>query len=110
MDEIAKAFGEYVSLLAHLKWLKENGQLAPDADVGSLAFQGSIVYTSPVVIEAFAASIEIIKVHQEYLATLPKRPRGTTGEKEMAAHEARLNREREIYEKARALATLPVAE
>lgn len=103
MEEIANAFASYAALLENLNWLKENGQLSPDADVGLLAFQGAIAYTSPVVIEAFAASMEIAKAASDRQANAPKRQRPVTGKKAMETHEALLQREREIYDKARQL-------
>lgn len=101
MNEIAKAFSSYAALLENLSWLKENSQLPPDADVGLLAFQGAIAYTSPVVIEAFAASMELAKAELDRQANAPKRQRPVVGEKAIKAHEARLQREREIYDRAR---------
>lgn len=103
MDEIAKAFSSYASLLEHLTWLQQNAQLPPETDVGLLAFQGSIAYASPVVVEAFAATMEALKAERLRHAAAPKRSRPLSGEKAIAIQEARLLQERQTYEKARQL-------
>lgn len=82
MDEIAKAFTGYATLLEHLAWLKENGELGPDTNIGL---------------------IEILHNCQERCDKVPKRPRSLSG-KALEAHEARLAAERSMYQKARVLA------
>lgn len=104
MDEIAKAFMAYTSLLDHLKWLRDNGDLPADTNVGQLAFQGSIAYSSPTVIAAFVASMELEKARLEELTKQPKRPRALTSQKAIAEYEANQAAERALFDKARALA------
>lgn len=103
MNEVAKAFSSYAALLENLTWLQENAQLSPDADVGLLAFQGSIAYAPAAVVEAFVSTMEIVKAERERQANTPKRQRAITGKKALDAHEALQQREREIYDKARLL-------
>lgn len=105
MEEIAQALSEYQSLLTNLKWLQENGQLAADADVGLLAFQGAIYYKPPHVAEAFVAAMEIVKAERERQASLPKRPRTKFSENAAAAHDAQRLREQEIIGRAKLLSS-----
>lgn len=105
MEEIAQAFSEYAALLANLKWLKENGQLAADADVGVLAYHGAIYYKSPHVNEAFVAAMEIAKAERERQAALPKRVRASSSEKSVAVNDARRQRELDINERAKQLSS-----
>ena len=97
MEDIAKVFTEYATLLNHLKWLQENGNLPADTDIGRMAFQGSVGYAEPTVVATFVATMELIKARREELANQPKRPRAKTSQ--------RLEAERAIYEKAKILST-----
>ncbi len=103
MEEIAQAFGEYQAALSNFKWLKDNGQLAADADIGLLAYQSAIFYKSPYVVEAFVAVMEIEKAERERQAALPKRQRATSSDKAIAEHDARRLREQDFNARAKRL-------
>lgn len=103
MKEIIQAFSDYQALLDNLKWLQENGQLPPDADIGDLAFKGAIYYSEPHVIEAFVAAMEIAKAEREKQAMQSKRVRPSSSEKAIAEDEARQQRKQELNERAKQL-------
>jgi len=105
VEDIVKALAEYQSLLTNLTWLKENGQLPDDADIGAMAFQGAIYFTPPHVVEAFVAAMEIAKTERERQAAQPKRVRASSGEKAVAEHEAQEQREKDMKARAKLLSS-----
>lgn len=105
MEEIAQALNEYQAALNNFKWLKDNGQLAADADIGLLAYHSAIYYKQPYVVEAFVSVMEIAKAERERQAALPKRQRATANERAVAEHDARRSREDEMNRRAKLLSS-----
>lgn len=103
MEEIAKAFGEYVSMLENLRWANENNLLPAGQDIGELAYSGTIAYKPAYVIAAFVAAMEIAKAERVRVTALPKRQRAVSSPDAIKAYDDARLAESEMRRRAKEL-------